>query len=138
MFKLNTRQALSGLSIRPGLRLASALLLASTIVLAGCGKSDQKQAPLMFTEANGEYTVPANSPLRAHLVVRSVLLGAQIGSASVPAVVEADPTRVVNVLAPLTGRVTSVKVQFGDHVLRVQVLAVIASGDMAQAASDAQ
>jgi cobalt-zinc-cadmium efflux system membrane fusion protein len=106
-------------------------------LLAGCGRSRDDQAPAMFVERNGEYSIPAGSPLRTHLQVAPVLPGDQSGAVSIPAVVEADPTRVVNILAPLTGRVTSLKVQIGDHVKKGQVLAVIASGDMAQAATDA-
>ena len=53
-----------------------------------------------------------------------------------PATVEADPARTANVLSPLTGRVAELKVGLGDHVTRNQLLAVIESGDMAQAYAD--
>ena len=51
-------------------------------------------------------------------------------------VVESDPARTANVVAPLTGRITELKVGLGDHVTRNQLLAVIESGDMAQAYAD--
>jgi membrane fusion protein, heavy metal efflux system len=50
-----------------------------------------------------------------------------------PAVVEADPGRTVKVLPPLAGRVVSLKVQLGERVTQGQELAVIDSGDLAQA-----
>src|SRR5262249_61505615 len=53
-----------------------------------------------------------------------------------PAVVEADPARTVKVLPPVTGRVTDLKVQLGERVVQGQELAVIDSGDLAQAYSD--
>jgi cobalt-zinc-cadmium efflux system membrane fusion protein len=51
--------------------------------------------------------------------------------------VEADPARVANVVAPLTGRIVALKVALGDRVRRGQVLAVLRSGDFAQALADA-
>ncbi len=53
-----------------------------------------------------------------------------------PASVEADPARVANILTPLTGRVAALKVGLGQRVKRGQVLAIIASGDLAQAYDD--
>jgi cobalt-zinc-cadmium efflux system membrane fusion protein len=50
--------------------------------------------------------------------------------------VEADPARTVKVLTPVTGRVTDLKVQLGARVAKGQELAVIDSGDLAQAYSD--
>jgi cobalt-zinc-cadmium efflux system membrane fusion protein len=57
---------------------------------------------------------------------------------STPAAVEADPARVDNILAPLTGRVMALKVRLGQHVVKGQPLLVLASGDFAQATSDAE
>ena len=55
-----------------------------------------------------------------------------------PAVVEADPARTVKVLPPVAGRVVELKVELGERVEKQQVLAVIDSGDLAQAYSDYQ
>lgn len=52
--------------------------------------------------------------------------------------VEADPAHTVNILPPVTGRIAELKVGLGDRVTRGQVLALIASGDYAQAMSDRQ
>jgi cobalt-zinc-cadmium efflux system membrane fusion protein len=53
-----------------------------------------------------------------------------------PAIVEAEPTRTVRVLPPVTGRVTELKVQLGMRVAQGDELAVIDSGDLAQAYAD--
>src|SRR5215469_14159053 len=106
-------------------------------LLSACGKSGEAgNGPVMFTQEHDLFVVPANSPLRSHLAVQMVDSGVAKQTLDLPAVVEADPHRVVNILAPVTGRVTELKVQIGDHVKRGQVMATIASGDMAQALSD--
>ena len=47
--------------------------------------------------------------------------------------IQADPTRVVRVYAPISGRLISVQVRPADHVERGQVLATLASSDVAAA-----
>ena len=81
--------------------------------------------------------VPADSPLRKRLVVAEV--GAQGGAhgVAVPAMVEADPSHVVAILPPLTGRLVELKVGLGDTVRRGEPLAVISSPDYGQAEDDA-
>lgn len=107
------------------------------LVLAGCHKdAGDNGNGTMFTQDHGLLSVPENSPLRSHLAVQAVEGGGARQTLDLPAVIEADPHRLVNILAPLTGRVTAVNVEIGDHVKRGQILAVIASGDMAQALSD--
>lgn len=117
------------------LRLA---VLCLCLLMSAChgASSDVVTAP-MFEDDHGLMTVPAGSPLRSHLAVQS--LGGGEGNAvlALPAAVEADPARVTNILAPVTGRLISVKVALGQHVQKGQVLAVLASGDFAQALSDA-
>ncbi|HUI44482.1 MAG TPA: efflux RND transporter periplasmic adaptor subunit [Nitrospirota bacterium] len=49
---------------------------------------------------------------------------------------EADPARTVNILPPVAGRVVKLGVRLGDHVVKGQPLAVIESGDLAQAYAD--
>jgi cobalt-zinc-cadmium efflux system membrane fusion protein len=53
-----------------------------------------------------------------------------------PAIVEVDPARTVKVLPPVAGLVVALKVQLGERVAQGQELAVIDSGDLAQAYSD--
>jgi cobalt-zinc-cadmium efflux system membrane fusion protein len=50
--------------------------------------------------------------------------------------VEADPSRTVKVMPPVTGRVIDLKVQLGGRVVQGQELAVIDSGDLAQVYAD--
>ena len=105
---------------------------------AGCKRAQADDAAPMLVHDGALLEAPAGSPLRTHLVVQPVGGDAAARRLDVPAVVEADPARVVNVVAPLTGRVIALNVALGDHVQRGQVLAVIASGDLAQANSDLQ
>lgn len=115
-----------------------ALCLGLAFPLAAChrpaGNADGDAA--MFTDNHGLLTVPATSPLRSHLAIQAVGNGGGAPTLDLPAAVEADPARVVNILAPLTGRVVSLKVGLGDQVKQGQVLAVLASGDFAQAHAD--
>ena len=116
--------------------VVGALILAA---LAGCHRpvSSAATAP-MFTVDHGLITVPAGSPLRTHMAVEPVRGGEQAAIIELPGQVEADPARVANVPAPLTGRVVALKVGLGQHVRQGQVLAVLASGDTAGAYSDAE
>jgi membrane fusion protein, heavy metal efflux system len=91
--------------------------------------------PMLISD-HGLLTVPAKSALRTHLVVEAVGGGAADRRVEAPATVEADPTRVANIISPLTGRVVELRVKLGDRVRRGQTLAVLASGDLAQANSD--
>ena len=53
-----------------------------------------------------------------------------------PAIVEADPAHTAKVLTPVAGRVIDLEVRLGERVTQGQELAVIDSGDLAQAYSD--
>jgi cobalt-zinc-cadmium efflux system membrane fusion protein len=55
---------------------------------------------------------------------------------SVPAKVQADPTRVVHIFPPVSGRLVSLTVRPGDFVAAGQRVAIIASSDAASARSD--
>jgi len=107
------------------------------LMLVAChpaSKADDGAA--MFQDDHGLLTVPAASPLRSHLTVAPVSSGGETTALELPATVEADPARVANVLAPLTGRVIALKVALGQPVKKGQVLAILASGDFDQALSD--
>lgn len=82
-------------------------------------------------------TIPAGSPYRERVAVVPVEQRSLEQTRVLPASVEADPARVFNVLPPLGGRVTELKVRLGDRVTLGQPLAVIDSGDLAQAHADA-
>jgi membrane fusion protein, heavy metal efflux system len=85
-----------------------------------------------------EITIPENSPLRRKLVVAPVVNKEIQRSLVLPAVVEADPGRTVRVLPAVTGRVVELKIELGARVAKDDPLAVIESGDLAQAISDAE
>ena len=131
------RLRLAALRLGATRTLAIIMSLTAALALAACHPAD-KAAPEvdMFTSDHGLLSVPAGSPLRSHLVIQPVVAGASTATLSVPAAVEADPARVTNILAPLTGRVLALKVRLGQHVVRGQPLLVLASGDFAQATSD--
>lgn len=74
--------------------------------------------------------------MRSQLVVLTVAPQELPRTLLVPATVEADPSRTVNALPPVTGKVVELKAHLGDYVTKDQVLAVLASGDFAQASSD--
>jgi cobalt-zinc-cadmium efflux system membrane fusion protein len=59
--------------------------------------------------------VPEGSPLRARLAIAPVAEQDIKRSLILPAVVEADPGRLIKVLPPLAGRVTQLKVQLGER-----------------------
>jgi cobalt-zinc-cadmium efflux system membrane fusion protein len=119
-------------------RAAAQILLATLLLVAACGRAPSAEQAPMVLEQKGVLVVPADSPLRSRLQVQPVGTAVALQGLAEPAVVEADPARTTNILAPLTGRVTALSVRLGDRVRRGQVLAVIASGDLAQANSDVE
>ncbi len=80
--------------------------------------------------------VPEDSPIRGKLLVGPVREREIQRKLVLPAIVEADPARTVKVLPPVTGHVTDLMVQLGERVTQGQELAVIDSGDLAQAYAD--
>jgi len=116
----------------------AALCVLSIAALGACKRARADAAAPMLVQNGAVLEVPAGSPLRTHLTVQPVGGDAGARRLDVPAIVEADPSRVVNILAPLTGRVTALNISLGDRVHRGEVLAVIASGDLAQANADVQ
>jgi membrane fusion protein, heavy metal efflux system len=89
-----------------------------------------------YTVEGGRITVPPTSPLRTRLGIAEVADKMSQRSLKLPAVVEADPARTAKVLPSAAGRVVDLKVQLGARVAAGDVLAVIESGDLAQAVSD--
>ncbi|WP_266170987.1 efflux RND transporter periplasmic adaptor subunit [Dyella subtropica] len=121
--------------ISPRLIFAVAL----PVLLGACSHGDgQQTAAPAVVDDHGVLRVPEKSPLRTRLKVQPVELRDLAHPLSAPAMVEADPAYTANILPPLTGRIAELKVRLGDRVTRGQVLAVIASGDYAQAMSDKQ
>lgn len=86
----------------------------------------------------GAIFVPEGSPYRARIAVAPVQQKSVSRSKLVTGAVEADPTRTVKILAPVSGRVASLDISLGDTVKKGQRLASIDSGDLAQAVADAE
>ena len=80
--------------------------------------------------------IPEGSALRSRLVVQPVEVKNSPRVVQLPAAVEADPAHTVNILPPVAGKVVKLDVQLGDQVKKDQPLAVIDSGDLAQAYAD--
>jgi membrane fusion protein, heavy metal efflux system len=80
--------------------------------------------------------IPEGSPYRNRVKVAPVEAQTIRAMRVLPANVEADATRTVSILPPVTGRVLELKVRLGDEVKQGQALAVIDSGDLAQAYAD--
>ena len=83
-----------------------------------------------------KFIIPQGSALRSELVIKPVTEKNSPHTVLMPAAVEADPARTVNILPPVSGRVVKLIVRLGDHVVKGQPLAVINSGDLAQAYAD--
>lgn len=97
----------------------------------GSGKNGPK-----FLRKGDLIIVPEDSPMRAQLIVESVDAQELPRTLLVPATVEADPSKTVNILPPVAGKVVDLKVHLGDYVTKGQALFVLASGDFAQADTD--
>ena len=99
------------------------------------GPAKPESGPLLVREGD-RITVPEGSPLRAKLTVEPVAEQQVQRTLVLPAVVEADPSRLVKVLPPLAGRITQLKVQLGERVKEGQALAVLDSPDLGTAYAD--
>jgi membrane fusion protein, heavy metal efflux system len=97
----------------------------------GVGRTE---APL--SRIGERIVVPPSSALRTLLDIEPPEMKQVARTLILPAIVEADPSHTVKVLPPLSGRITELKVQLGGRVVKGQELAVIDSGDLAQAYSD--
>jgi cobalt-zinc-cadmium efflux system membrane fusion protein len=80
--------------------------------------------------------IPEGSPLRNKLIIEPVVEKTIERTLVLPAVVEADPARLVKVLPPLSGRITQLQVQLGQPVELGQPLAVLESSDLRTAYAD--
>jgi len=99
------------------------------------GPAKPDSGPLLVREGD-RIIVPEGSPLRAKLTVEAVAEEQIQRTLVLPAVVEADPSRLVKVLPPLGGRITQLKVQLGERVKEGQPLAVLDSPDLGTAYAD--
>ena len=105
----------------------------------GCGHSG-KTAPTVeaFTRVENRLLVPEGSPLRKTLQFMTTQDGIVDEGLTVPASIEADPSELVKILPPVSGRVVQLHVHLGDWVQKGQPLATLESADLAQAYADLQ
>jgi cobalt-zinc-cadmium efflux system membrane fusion protein len=99
-------------------------------------QAPEKREAAPYVTEGSRIIVPPDSPVRRKLTVEPVGEKEIQRTLALPAMVETDPARTVRVLTPVAGRVTELKVHLGDRVTQGQDLAVIDSGDLAQAYSD--
>jgi cobalt-zinc-cadmium efflux system membrane fusion protein len=116
-------------------RLSAVIVVAWFLAACSHPAGDAQPAPAVIAD-HGLLQVPEKSPLRSELVIQPVEMRDVPHAVVFPATVEADPARTANVLPALTGKLVALKVGLGDHVTRGQLLAVIDSGDLAQAYAD--
>ncbi|MFT8674613.1 MAG: efflux RND transporter periplasmic adaptor subunit [Acetobacter sp.] len=104
--------------------------------MGSAGRVLAADSPSIHRDANGDLTLDPSSPILSRLKVEAVVAQARPQAIDAPGQVMAEPSRSINLLTPLMGRVVRVDVAAGDVVRRGQLLALIASGDMAQACTD--
>ncbi|PFH07739.1 cobalt-zinc-cadmium efflux system membrane fusion protein [Collimonas sp. PA-H2] len=125
--------------------VAVATLIAVAIAFVAFGHQGKAAAAeagasssLNFIRQGARITIPEHSPLRSRVAVQTVASLDASHALELPAQVEADPGRTINILPPVAGKVLELKVGLGDHVRKGQLLLVMTSGDFAQATSDLQ
>ena len=140
-------------SMSPKTRRAGALTTTFALLLIGAalgalayrfaGGSPGGQLPERVTQNGPQFvregvriTVPDGSPLRTKLTIETVSQKEVQRNLMLPAVVEADPARLVKVLPPVAGRITQLKVQLGEEVVKGQPLLVLDSADLDTAYAD--
>jgi membrane fusion protein, heavy metal efflux system len=99
-------------------------------------RSSPAAPPAPFTRVGDRIIVPETSLLRTQLAVEPATAKEMARELVLPAMVEADPARTVNVMPPVTGRVIDLMAQLGGRVSKGEPLAIIDSSDLAQALSD--
>jgi cobalt-zinc-cadmium efflux system membrane fusion protein len=108
------------------LRDASVIALGGALWLTGCAHSSQEAAK----PPSGDHT--ADDPVRYVKVVEQTVTD----TLDLTAKIQADPTRVVHIFPPASGRVAAIEVKPGDRVHRGQTVAILSSSDVASAQSD--
>jgi cobalt-zinc-cadmium efflux system membrane fusion protein len=108
--------------------LPDALIVAlgGVLLLVGCTQPQQDSAQ----------TPPNNQPAGAPVHYVKVAQQTVPEMLDLAAKVQADPTKVVRIFPPASGRVVAIEVKPGDHVRRGQTVASLRSSDVASAQSD--
>lgn len=106
--------------------LRASIATFALLLLAGCTEGGHVSSG---TLGSGE---PADSPVR----YVKVELRAVPAMLDLAATVQPDPTKVVRIFPPASGRVVAISVEPGENVRRGQAVAVLDSSDVASARSD--
>ena len=121
------------------------LLAALAAMLCAChAGNDAKQAgsdvpaPRAIERRGGAIFIPESSPLRQSLQIAAAEERSVQRSLTLPAVVEADPGRLVRMVPPVAGRIVQLADQPGQAVKAGETLFVLDAPDMAAAGADAQ
>lgn len=123
-------------------RLVAAGILAFILLLVGLGVVHQHRHHIsgpptaMFSVRDGAVVVVDDSPLMKRLHVEPVRSRVAPHDINVPGLVQALPTRTVNILSPVTGLVVQADIHPGQFVHRGDILAILASGDFDQVYAD--
>ena len=110
------------------------LLFNCCLLIASIRKSPSEN-PIMIRQ-NDLIIIPEGSPLRSQMSFQTVSASKSPHIVSFPGIIEASPSRTINIVPPLTGRLIALKVRLGDRVQPNQVLAIIRSPGLAQVYSD--
>src|SRR5271154_3490616 len=110
-------------------RIFAPVLLCLAGAMAGCGGHSPETGSSTPPPAQQGEVYVATDPRGIQLVTAEQKPVPDLLVA--PARVEADPTRVIHVFAPVGGRLTAINVRPGDHVARGTVIAQLDSGDVA-------
>lgn len=116
------------------------VLVIAAAWLAGCNSSAQTPAlheDPPFIHEEGCVRVPDASSLRKSLRIAMVEEQSVEAPIVVPAVVEADPAKLIREAPPVSGRIVQLYRHLGDAVKKGDALFTLDSADVAQAYSDA-
>lgn len=97
---------------------------------------DATNVPPMVVQDGDTLRVQAHSPLQKRLTVENVILSSSPHHLDLPAQIIPAPGRSININTPVSGRVAEIRVQPGQTVQKGDILAILYSGDLAQAWSD--
>jgi cobalt-zinc-cadmium efflux system membrane fusion protein len=118
-----------------GLALFLAVAPLTAVALLGCHKEEAQAAPASEAPA-GEVWLTPQQVAEAHIVVQPVADQDVDDTILSSGRVTFDDQRVAHIFSPVTGRVTVIKANLGDRLVKGQPLAVIVSPDIGQASSD--
>ncbi len=113
--------------------------LAAGLAAGACGRAVDPPASVPASSAGAaastDIVVPADAPGVKVAVVRAETVPDYL---VVPGRIQADPTRVVRVFPPASGRLATMTVKLGDRVQAGETIAILQSSDIAGARADYQ